>query len=615
MQTLGDGGSAENDSLGIGRFLDLPVRNTPVWLGDGRLAFLSDASGAPQVWMTAEPVASGSTDAPVQPLTAFTDRIGALLASPAGDRLVFGMDSGGDERQQLWTLTPGGEPRALTADPGTIHALGALSGDGRRLAFASNARARHAFDVWTLDLANSTAAPAMVLATDELLTPVAWTRDGTGLIIERANTNLDHDLMLLDLASGQTRLLTPHEGESSVGTVVASPVEDALYLPTNHEREFSALIRLELATGECTQLAEPEGDVDALAITPAGDALAYTVNDDGFSRVMLRDLASGAEQQVHGLPFGVASGLAWSVDGERLAFSLSGPQHPSAIWVSDRHGVPFRVTSAPESPAGTPFVFPTTVRFPSFDGLLIPAYWYRPSVGAAPWPVVIDVHGGPESQRRPEFAAVTQALLANGIAVLAPNVRGSTGYGKTYCHLDDRERRMDSVADLAAAGDWLRVQHEVDPNRIAVMGQSYGGFMVLAALTTYPESWAAGVDVVGIANFVTFLEQTGPWRRKVREDEYGSLTGHPELLREISPLHRAERITAPLFVIHGRNDPRVPLGEAEQIVARLRALGRDVDLLVFDDEGHGLVKRPNRRTGYGAIGAFLASRLAVSPSG
>jgi dipeptidyl aminopeptidase/acylaminoacyl peptidase len=281
--------------------------------------------------------------------------------------------------------------------------------------------------------------------------------------------------------------------------------------------------------------------------------------------------------------------------------------------VSDRNGAPLRVTSEVASPAELPFVSPTTIRVPSFDGRLIPAYWYRPSSGTGPWPVVIDVHGGPESQRRPEFAAVTQAFLANGIAVLAPNVRGSTGYGKTYCHLDDRERRPDAVADLDAAGAWLREQRDVDPSRIAVMGQSYGGFMVLAALTTYPEAWAAGVDVVGIADFVSFLERTGPWRRKVREDEYGSLATDAELLREISPLHRAERITAPLFVIHGRNDPRVPLFEAEQIVARLRALGRDVELLVFDDEGHGLVKRPNRRTGYGAIGAFLAGRLGIAP--
>jgi dipeptidyl aminopeptidase/acylaminoacyl peptidase len=260
-------------------------------------------------------------------------------------------------------------------------------------------------------------------------------------------------------------------------------------------------------------------------------------------------------------------------------------------------------------PAG--FREPETIRYRSFDGRQIPAFWFRPT-GPGPWPVVVDVHGGPESQRRVAFAPVTQFLLARGFAVLAPNVRGSTGYGKTYCHLDDVERRMDAVADLAAATDWLRGQPDAT-DRVAVMGQSYGGFMTLAALTTYPERWAAGVDVVGIANWLTFFEQTGPWRRSTRAAEYGDPQHDAALLRELSPIHKAERIVAPLLVIHGRHDPRVPLGEAEQIAGALRAAGRDVELIVFDDEGHGLVKRQNRIVGYGAVARFLGRVLGADP--
>jgi dipeptidyl aminopeptidase/acylaminoacyl peptidase len=268
------------------------------------------------------------------------------------------------------------------------------------------------------------------------------------------------------------------------------------------------------------------------------------------------------------------------------------------------------VTKQPDVVATLPpLAAASTIRFPTFDGREIPAYWFVPNEGDGPWPVVVDVHGGPESQRRPDYSPVNQALVAAGFAVLATNVRGSTGYGKTYNHLDDVEKRMDSVADLAAANAWLREQPNVIADRIAVMGQSYGGFMVLSSLTTYPELWAAGVDVVGIANFVTFLEQTGPWRRKTRADEYGDLERDADLLVEISPIHRVERITAPLFVIHGRNDPRVPLGESEQIVGKLRELGREATLLVFDDEGHGMVKRANRIKGYGEAAAFLAERL------
>jgi dipeptidyl aminopeptidase/acylaminoacyl peptidase len=598
------------DSLGVGRFLAIPSATTPAWLADGRLAYLSDASDVPQIWVTETPVATGAPPPTSRPMTTFADRIGTLLAAPVGNRLVFGMDAGGNERLQLWTVVPGEAPRAVTADPETIHTLGAISPDGDRIAFASNARVRHAFDVWTVEVTEPNAAPRPVLATDELLTPVAWTADGRGLIVQRANTNLDHDLLLVLADGGDIVLLTPHTGEASMSQVVATPDGDALILISNQDREFAALVRLDFATRQQTLLAAPESDVEAVALTPTGDVLAYAVNDDGYSRLVLRELATGTEWVAEGVPAGVASGLKWSHDGTRLAFALSGPAIPSSIWVSDRQGTVSPATAVEVgSPDSESFVAPETVRYSTFDGRAIPAFWFRPKQADGPWPVAVDVHGGPESQRRPDFAPVTQALVAAGIAILAPNVRGSTGYGKTYCHLDDRERRMDAVADLAAASDWLRTRPDVDPARIAVMGQSYGGFMVLAALTTYPDIWAAGVDVVGIANFVTFMEQTGPWRRRVRAAEYGELPRDAELLRSLSPLHRAEQITAPLLVIHGRNDPRVPLGEAEQIVERLRALGRDVELLVFDDEGHGLVKRSNRRTGYGAVGDFLSRRL------
>jgi dipeptidyl aminopeptidase/acylaminoacyl peptidase len=220
-------------------------------------------------------------------------------------------------------------------------------------------------------------------------------------------------------------------------------------------------------------------------------------------------------------------------------------------------------------------------------------------------PVVINVHGGPESQARPIFNPVQQYLVAQGYAVLAPNVRGSTGYGHAYMSLDDVRKRMDSVADLQHAALWLRESGLADPARIVVMGGSYGGFMVLSAITTYPDLWAAAIDIVGIANFVTFLENTRPWRRKLRESEYGSLENDREFLEEISPIRRVERIKAPLFVIHGANDPRVPVGEAEQIVSALRQRQVPVEYLRFEDEGHGLVKRANRLIAYPAIARFL----------
>jgi len=304
----------------------------------------------------------------------------------------------------------------------------------------------------------------------------------------------------------------------------------------------------------------------------------------------------------------VALELAWSPDAMRLAFTLAPTADAVDIWVWDTQaGTLTRATRS--ALGGIPrerFVAPSLVHYPTFDGRQIPAFLYRPA-GATQTglPVVVYVHGGPESQFRPTYNAAIQYFVSRGYGVLAPNVRGSSGYGFAYQSLDDVRLRMDSVNDLRHAALWLAEQGIADPKRIAVMGGSYGGFMTLAAVTTYPDLWAAGVDIVGIANFVTFLEQTGPWRRTLREVEYGNLEADRAFLEEISPIHHVDRITAPLFVVHGANDPRVPVGEAEQIVAALRARGTPVEYLRFADEGHGLIKRANRLVAYPAIARFL----------
>jgi dipeptidyl aminopeptidase/acylaminoacyl peptidase len=249
---------------------------------------------------------------------------------------------------------------------------------------------------------------------------------------------------------------------------------------------------------------------------------------------------------------------------------------------------------------------PTLVHYPTFDGREIPAFLYVPqNQPAKGLPIVINVHGGPEGQSRPVFNPVIQYFVAHGFGVLAPNVRGSTGYGYHFQSLDDVRLRMDSVADLQQAVFWLRKSGIADPRQIAVMGGSYGGFMVLSAITTYPDLWAAAVDIVGIANFVTFLENTGPWRRRLREAEYGSLENDRDFLEQISPIRYVDRIITPLFVVHGANDPRVPVGEAEQIVAALRSRNVPVEYMRFEDEGHGLIKRSNRLVAYPAIASFL----------
>jgi dipeptidyl aminopeptidase/acylaminoacyl peptidase len=304
----------------------------------------------------------------------------------------------------------------------------------------------------------------------------------------------------------------------------------------------------------------------------------------------------------------VIAEAVWSQDGERLAITFMSATDTADIFVWDVREE--RLWPATHSAMGgiprSAFVEPSLVRYPTFDGRDIPAFLYLPQDRPGQdLPVVIMVHGGPESQARPLFDPITQYLVARGYGVMWPNVRGSTGYGYEYQSLDDVRLRMNSVADLQHAALWLQNSGIADPARIAVMGGSYGGFMVLSAITTYPRLWAAAVDIVGIANFVTFLENTGPWRRKLRESEYGSLENDREFLQSISPINHVDSIVTPLFVIHGANDPRVPVGEAEQIVVALRERNIPVEYMRFEDEGHGLVKRANRLVAYPAVARFL----------
>jgi dipeptidyl aminopeptidase/acylaminoacyl peptidase len=410
-------------------------------------------------------------------------------------------------------------------------------------------------------------------------------------------------------------LLTPHEGDARFSGASLTPDGGSLFLATDRDGEALRLARLDVESLAIDYLTPDDWDVESVELSRDGRYLISSRNVDGYSDLLL---FNGRGRRIPGpeLPRGLYGGFEFSPDGRRLAFTFTGPDRNADIWTLDLpDGEPRRLTRS--STAGIPphtFRKPSLLRYPTFDGREVPALFYEPEGAGEPGdvPVVVNVHGGPESQSRPLFAPVTQYLLSRGYGVFFPNVRGSTGYGKTYTHLDDVRLRMDSVADLAYAAHWLRDRgHE----RVAVMGGSYGGFMVLAAMTEYPELWSAGVDIVGIANMVTFLENTGSYRRALREPEYGSLERDREFLESISPIHKAERISAPLMVIHGKNDPRVPVGEAEQIVERVGANGGRVEYLLYEDEGHGLAKLKNRLDAYPKIVDFLGRHLGVGDDG
>ncbi|HKB14703.1 MAG TPA: S9 family peptidase, partial [Planctomycetota bacterium] len=549
-------------------------------------------------------------------LTFFEERILAHEWSPAGDWIAFEMDVGGNERGQIFVVSPDGSVvRDLTNRPDAVHRFGGWSKDGKRLAFSSNRRKTAFFDVYVCDVA--TGESRCVLQEDALFAAAGFSPDGKRLLLARSNASLDDDLFLLDLETGAKEHLTPHDGRA-IHSGEWSHDGRSLFVVTNAGREFSALLRLELDTRRWTPIAEPQWDVEGVAVSPDGRSLAYSTNVEGRSELTVRSLADGSERKVPFEPGTAASG-AFSRDGRMLVTTFSGPRDNGDLWTYEvGTGVLRQVTRSPRGgiPRGD-LAVPQFVRYETFDGRRIPALFYRPQdlKPGEKLPCVVLFHGGPEGQSRPTFDAIAQYLVHNGYAVFLPNVRGSTGYGRTFTHLDDVRGREDAVRDGAAGVEWLRQSGVVDPGKIAAYGGSYGGFMVLASLTLHPDLWAAGVDFVGIANFLSFLEKTGPERRANRASEYGDPEVDRDFLVSISPIHKVDRIACPLMVVHGANDRRVPVGEAEQIVQALRDRGRTVEFLRYEDEGHGLSKLKNRLDAYPKVVAFLDRVLGRGPDG
>ncbi|MFB6172756.1 MAG: alpha/beta fold hydrolase [Haloarculaceae archaeon] len=579
---------------------------------DGRVAFLLDTTGVPQVWSLDRP-----RGWPAQ-RTFGDERVTFVSWSPERPELVFGMDEGGNEREQFFRLDDDGAVTDLTAHPDAKHRWGGWSHDGERFAFASNRREESVFDVYVQDRDATGADADLVYEGDGWLSLSGWSPDDDRLLVHEARSSFDHDVYVLDLASGDLEHVTPHEGTVRFQSAQWGPAGEALYLVTDQGEDTLYLARLDLASGALSTVVDGDGwDVDGVALDEATGRLVYSRNVDGYTELTVGELddpTSVREFPDPTLPRGIAGGVSFGPDAETFAVTASASTLNTNVYVvTVATGEAVRWTDA--STAGIPretFVEPELVRYPTFDDRTIPAYFSLPrTVPDGGVPVVVDVHGGPESQRRPSFGALKQYFLSRGYAVFEPNVRGSTGYGRTYTHLDDVRRRMDSVRDLERGVRWLHGQAAVDPDRVVALGGSYGGFMVLAALTEYPDLWAAGVDVVGIANFVTFLENTGAWRRELREAEYGSLETDREFLESISPTNNIEKIRAPLFVLHGANDPRVPVGEAEQIAARAREQGVPVEKLVFEDEGHGITKLENRIEAYTAVVEFLDEHVAA----
>ncbi|EMA41931.1 S9 family peptidase [Halobiforma nitratireducens] len=577
-----------------------------------RLSFLMDTTGTSQVWTLA-----GPREWPEQ-RTFYEERVTFASWSPERPELVFGMDEGGNERAQLYRLdAETGEIVNLTAKPDAKHRWGGWSHDGDRFAFASNRRDEAVFDLYVQARDETGDDAEVVYEGDGWLSLSGWSPDDSRLLVSQAYSNFDQDLYVLDLEADEPDLehLTPHEGDVRYQSASWAPDGEGVYLVTDQgDADTLYLAYLDLESGDLETVVEGgEWNVDGIALDDETGRFVYSRNVEGYTEVTVGEFDGDDPTAFEtfpepDLPGGVSGGVSFAPDAERFALSTTGDTVNTNVFVVDvETGDAERWTSAPT--AGIPretFDESELVHVESFDGLSVPGFLTLPDDhDEGETPVIVDIHGGPESQRRPSFSSVKQYFLDRGYAYFEPNVRGSAGYGADYAALDDVEKRMDSVADIEACVEWLQDHPAIDPDRITAKGGSYGGFMVLAALTEYPDLWAAGIDVVGIANFVTFLENTGDWRRELREAEYGSLADDREFLEDISPTNNIENIEAPLFVLHGENDPRVPVGEAEQIVEQARDQGVPVRKLIFEDEGHGFSKLENRIEAYSEIAAFL----------
>ncbi|MBM3879907.1 MAG: S9 family peptidase [Verrucomicrobia bacterium] len=539
-----------------------------------------------------------------------------------GEFLVFSQDTGGGEFYQLYRYGLEDGRAVLLTDGKSRNTAARWSHDGRWLAYSSTRRTGRDTDLYLVDPADPKTDRLLLALEGGGWTVTDWSRDGAHLLVLEYLSINESRLHRVDVRAGSREQISPAAAEPvAYGPGQFAPDGRSVYVTSDLGSEFRQLVRLELATRTQKPLtADLRWDVEAFDLSVDGQTLALVTNEDGSSVLRLLEVATGRELAAPKLPLGVISGLKWHPSRAELAFTLSSARAPSDVYsVEPATGAVTRWTAS-ETGGLDPerFVEPERVRLPSFDGLEISALVYRPDAARFPGrrPVVVSIHGGPESQARPVFQGRNNYYLNElGVAVVYPNVRGSSGYGKRFLTLDNGYLREDAVRDLGALLDWIQRDAGLEATRVAVLGGSYGGYMVLACLVHYGERLRAGVDVVGISNFVTFLTRTQDYRRDLRRVEYGD-ERDPAMrafLERISPATQARRIRQPLFVVQGLNDPRVPATESEQMVRAIREQGGTVWYLLARDEGHGFAKKRNQDYQFLATIQFLEQHLSPAP--
>jgi dipeptidyl aminopeptidase/acylaminoacyl peptidase len=584
------------------------------WQADGSMLVATRFGEVEQVHRIAAPLGMR------EQLTFSQDPVSVARApaTGAGNGFVFLKDHGGDENAQVYYYAGSGNVRQLTTG-NFLHSSPVWSHDGKRVAFSGNERDGQSYDVYLADVSNASAPRLLVGGQQDTWYPLDWSPDDKKLLLWKYVSAEESYLYIADVAAGSFTPVDESARKISVNSAKFAPDGRGIYLISVEDGDFAQLRYLDPVSHEERKITpDLPWDIENFDVSVEGRYIAYVVNEDGHSRLTVIDSLQKLELTPPGLPEGQISNIRFDRTGKRLAMSVDSAQAPRDVYVYDlAHSAIERWTKSEIGAldAGT-LASAELIRYPTWDRVagkqrMISAYVYRPR-GPAISPVVIDIHGGPESQFRPHWDPFVQFLVNElGYAVIAPNVRGSSGYGKSFLRLDNGVLREDAVRDIGSLLFWIGLQPAFDRDHVAVMGGSYGGYMALASLAAYSDRLRGGIDVSGISNFVTFLGSTSPYRRDLRREEYGD-ERDPKMrvfLNRISPLNNSLQIRRPLLVVQGLNDPRVPPSESQQMVYRIRAKGGEAWYLAAKDEGHGFRKKANQDV-YLQTAAMFLNKLA-----
>lgn len=551
-------------------------------------------------------------------LTFYDEAVGGGDVRPGGGAFLLARDNGGDENFAGYTQDLATARVTQLTAPGTRNQGFVWSRDGAQVAWAFTPQNDPNYDIMVADPANP-AGRRKVLDGEGAVSVLDWSPNGQDLLIGQYISVTESRRFVLNIASGRLTELAPELDVSFSGGVF-TPDGSAVVLISDEGSDVGYLQRIALDDGARSRLSPVSPwEVESFDLSPDGRSIVYASNEAGLSSVRLLGVRSGRVTRELELPAGVVGGLSFCPEGRRIGLTLAAATAPAEAYVYEVGRNRLTRWTASEVGGLDPdsFVAPDLIRWDSFDGREISGFYYRPRDAEGRLPVIINIHGGPEAQFRPTFSSTIQYWVNElGVAVIGPNVRGSSGFGRAFLQLDNAERREDAVRDIGALLDWIETQPDLDPNRVLVYGGSYGGYMVLASMVHYNDRLAGAVNIVGISNFVTFLENTSGYRRDLRRVEYGD-ERDPAMratLERISPLTNIQRVTRPMFVIHGANDPRVPVSEAYQVVAAIRANGGQVWSMVASDEGHGFRRRANQEAQREAETLFFQQVLGLSPN-